>query len=62
MTDFQSIFVEFFIGVVFLAIALTADFYLRQVGKRAHPLMRGIFAIVGVGLIIHGCLAISRFR
>ena len=62
MTDFQSIFVEFLIGVVFLAIALTADFYLRQVGKRAHQLMRGVFALVGAGFIIHGFVAMSRFK
>ena len=62
MTDFQSIFVEFFIGVVSLAIALTADFYLRQVGKRAHPLMQVVFALVGAGFIIHGFVAMGRFK
>jgi succinate dehydrogenase hydrophobic anchor subunit len=62
MTDFQSIFVEFFIGVVFLAIAVTSDFYLRQVGKRAHPLMRTFFALVGVSFIIHGWIAMSHFK
>ncbi len=62
MSDFQGYIVELFIGVVFLAIAYTSRTYLKTIGKRAHPVMRIIFTLVGIGFIIHGFVAMSHYK